>query len=128
MTIKAYLVDYYTNPAIHPSVEAMFTVTIENPCLTTSLSFDPTTFDPITVLEMIYNFDDPDLVQQLVAEDTASTNYGDKDGLTLCGSRLYSITPISPETTLPEYLTQNGDTLTISTTDQSEILAPAVHI
>ena len=80
VTVTVSLVDYSSDPTFNPSVEASFVVTIVNPCLTTSLFFG-------AIGEMIYKFGDPDLTKQLVAIDSASVDYGNKDGLTLCGAR-----------------------------------------
>ena len=103
-----------------------FELQIMNPCLTTSLYFG-------AISDMIYKFGDPDLTQKLLAIDQASVDYGNKDGLTLCGARSFSIsTSIDRDrdrrlsTSHPEYLSLDGDTLKISTSNLDEIILPAV--
>ena len=54
--------------------------------------------------------------QTVLATDSASLTYGTMDGVSLCGTRSYSISP-----TTHSFLTLSGDTLTLQSTDPSEI-------
>jgi hypothetical protein len=46
--------------------------------------------------------------------DTASTNYGLKDGLSLCGSRTYSVSYVFNGAAItPAFITSSGSVLTI---------------
>ena len=59
----------------------------------------------------------------MLAKDTASTNYGNNDGVTLCGTRSYSISP-----TTHSFLTLSGDTLTLQSADPAEATTSPITI
>ena len=59
----------------------------------------------------------------MLATDSASTTYGNGDGVTLCGARRYTISP----TTYP-FLSITGDVLTLVSTDPSEATASPITI
>ena len=61
--------------------------------------------------------------QTVLATDSASTSYGTMDGVSLCGSRTYSIAP-----TTHSFLTLFGDTLTLQSSDPAEATASPITI
>ena len=61
--------------------------------------------------------------QTVSATDTASTDYGNKDGFTLCGSRSYTISPSTYS-----FLSSVGDVLTLVSTDPAEATVTPLSI
>ena len=62
-------------------------------------------------------------MQTVLATDTASATYGNLDGVTLCGSRTYTITP-----TTNSFLDLSGKVLTLQSTDTSEATVSPITI
>ena len=59
----------------------------------------------------------------MLAKDTASTNYGNNDGVSFCGFRSYSISP-----TTHSFLTLSGDVLTLQSNDRLEATTSPITI
>ena len=80
------------------------------------------TFDP-AVSNMVAYVNQGAVTQTVLATDTASATYGNNDGMTLCGTRLYTILP-----TTHSFLTLSGDVLTLQSTDPSEATTSPIII
>ena len=80
------------------------------------------TYDP-AVSNMLAYVNQGAVIQTVLAKDTASTTYGNNDGVTLCGTRSYSISP-----TTHSFLTLSGDTLTLQSVDPAEATTSPITI
>ena len=89
------------------ATETTFFVTVLDPCLGTSLSFDP------VVENMIATVNQGATTQVVKAIDSVSFEDGG-DGLTICGPRTYSISPTTTHTFLSLI---GGDTLKLESSD-----------
>lgn len=88
-------------------VEFSFIVTVVDACENTVITFsDPAVVEMTTTVNQ-------SLVESIVARDSASLEYGKRDGFSLCGPRLYEI---SPELTAGSIITvtSNGNSLQVT--------------
>ena len=80
------------------------------------------TFDP-AVSNMVAYVNQGAVTQTVLATDTASATYGNNDGVTLCGTRSYTISPPTHS-----FLTLSGDVLTLQSTDSAEATSSPITI
>ena len=94
-----------------------FTIEIMDLCDTTTLSFDP------SVADMLAYVNSPAATQTILATDSVSLTNGNLDGVCHCGPRTYSISPSSPSA-----LGLSGDTLTLLSTDPTDVTTSPISI
>ena len=100
ITISAGLVDY---PTIS-NVNQDFTVSIQDRCDSTALSFDPVLASQVIWVNLA-------ATATLRAIDTASIDYGAQDGYDLCGPRTYTVSAV-----YTEFWSLSGDTISLLAT------------
>ena len=118
LTITATIpLETSTGSGINMSVSSIILIQVNDPCDTTTLSFNP------VILNMQAFVNLGPVTQTALALDTASTTYGVGDGLTLCGPRTYSISP-----SIHSFFSLSTDLLTLMSTDPTEMTVSPLSI